>query len=83
MENKIELFQTEDGEIQIEVQLENETVWLSQKQLCILFEKSKNTISEHIRNVFKEGELEEMATVRKSRTVQMEGNRVVTRNIEH
>jgi len=67
------IYQTEDGKTHIEVCLENETVWLSQSQLCELFDKNKRTISEHIRNIFKEGELKEDAVVRKSRTTAADG----------
>jgi hypothetical protein len=53
------IYQTEDDRTRIEVRLEDETVWLNQAQLCELFDKNKRTISEHIRNIFKEGELQE------------------------
>ena len=53
------IYQTEDDRTRIEVRLEHETVWLNQAQLCELFDKNKRTISEHIRNIFKEGELQE------------------------
>ncbi len=62
------LYQTEDGQSRIEVRLENETVWLSQVRMCALFDKNKRTISEHIRNIFREGELQEEQVVRKFRT---------------
>ena len=67
------IYQTDDGKTHIEVCLENETVWLSQSQLCELFAKNKRTISEHIRNIFKEGELKEDAVVRKFRTTAADG----------
>lgn len=76
------LYQTEDGQTKIEVRLQDETVWLSQSQLCELFDKDKRTISEHIQNLFKEGELTPDSTVRKFRTVQTEGTREVTRQID-
>lgn len=81
--NPVEIFATEDGSTEIQVRLQQDTVWLSQAQMETLFDKSKKTISEHINNVFKEGELERGATVRKFRTVQTEGDRTVTRDIEH
>lgn len=81
--SEIIIYQNPDGNIKIDVRLEEETVWLTQAQLCELFQKSKATISEHIKNVFEEAELEAMATVRKYRTVQMEGNRNVEREIEY
>src|SRR5262245_19683706 len=76
------LYQTEDGQTKIEVRLQDETVWLNQAQLCELFDKDKRTISEHIQNIFKEGELSPDSTVRKFRTVQTEGTREVTRQID-
>ena len=62
------LYQTEDGKTKIEVLLENETVWLSQAQIGELFQKAKATISEHIKNIFEEGELTENSVVRNFRT---------------
>jgi hypothetical protein len=83
MSSNIIIYQNQEGNIKIDVRLEEETVWLTQAQLCDLFQKSKATISEHIKNVFDEGELDFEATVRKFRTVQMEGSRSVEREIEH
>ena len=71
------------GQPVIDVQTDGETVWLTQAQLVRLFDSSKANISEHIKNIFAEGELDAEATVRKFRTVQTEGNRKVSRNIEH
>lgn len=84
MENKGEIliYQTPKGDTKIDVRIENETVWLSLAQLVDLFQKSKSTISEHIKNIYEEGELEREPTVRKFRTVQNEGNRAVERDIE-
>lgn len=65
------------------MKLEDKTVWLTQKQLCDLFDKSKATISEHIKNIFEDGELEHEAIVRLFRTVQNEGGRDVDRNVEY
>ena len=81
--SEILIYQNPDGNIKIDVRLEEETVWLTQSQLCELFQKSKATISEHIKNVFEEGELDPIATVRKFRTVQMEGSRNVERELEY
>jgi len=64
---EILLYET-NGNIKIDVILEDETVWLTQSQLCLLFQKSKSTISEHIKNIFDEGELNENSVVRKLRT---------------
>ena len=77
------LYQDENGSTQIEVRLENENVWLTQAQLVTLYQSSKANVSEHIKHIFEEGELEEMATVRKFRTVQKEGSREVTREVVH
>ena len=77
------LYQDENGSTQIEVRLENENVWLTQAQLVTLYQSSKANVSEHIKHIFEEGELEEMSTVRKFRTVQKEGSREVTREVVH
>ncbi|NCO14040.1 MAG: virulence RhuM family protein, partial [Thiomicrospira sp.] len=58
MTQPIELFQTEDNQIQLQVSLQDQTVWLSQSQICQLFDRERSVITKHIRNVFKEGELE-------------------------
>jgi len=67
------LYRTDDGNIRIETRMENETVWLTQAQMCELFDKNKRTISEHIRNIFSEGELREEQVVRKFRTTAADG----------
>ena len=72
-DNQIEIYQANDGSTQINVQFEQDTVWLTQAQMGQLFEKNKRTISEHIRNIFKEGELGEKLVVRKSRTTTQHG----------
>lgn len=77
------IYQSEDGATRIEVMLEAETLWLTQKQLTELFGKAKGTISEHIKHIFEDGELTPAATVRLFRTVQTEGERDVTREVEH
>jgi hypothetical protein len=84
MENQsnILIYQTEDGVTKIETRLLEDTVWLTQVQLSELFQKSKATISEHIKNVFAEGELDFASTVRNFRTVQTEGSRQVERDID-
>ncbi|TWP20397.1 cell filamentation protein Fic [TM7 phylum sp. oral taxon 348] len=64
--NKFLLYKTSDNKVSINVQIQDETVWLTQEQMAELFDKSKKTISEHIRNVYLEGELTELATMRKS-----------------
>ena len=70
MENNIEIFKTTDNEIEISVKLDNDTVWLSQSQMVILFQSSKANVSEHLKNIFQTGELISDGTVRKFRTVQ-------------
>jgi hypothetical protein len=80
---EIIIYQNSEGTIKIDVRLEEETVWLTQAQICELFQKSKATISEHVKNVFEECELEQTLTVRKFRTVQNEGSRTVERDIEY
>ena len=67
------LYQDENGSTQIEVRLENENVWLTQAQLVTLYQSSKANVSEHIKHIFGEGELEEKATVRKFRTTATDG----------
>ncbi len=77
------LYTGNDGKVNIEVFLENETVWLTQKAIGELFGKSKATISEHLKKIYEEGELEMNSTVRNFRTVQTEGPRQVERNLEY
>lgn len=67
------IYQSPDGRIKVDVRLEDETVWLTQDHMAELFGKSKKTISEHIRNVFAEGELNEQVVVRKFRTTTRHG----------
>lgn len=74
----IVIYQTEDGETQIDVKFESETVWLTQAQLCELYHTSKANVSEHIKNIFAEGELEEDSVVRKSRTTAADGKSYMT-----
>lgn len=80
---EILLYKTPEGETEIDVKLEEETVWLTPNQMAKLFDKARSTILEHIRNAFSEGELEKISTCRKFRQVQKEGNRTVIRKIEH
>ncbi len=81
MENKIVIYQTEDGQTQIDVRLENETVWLTQAQMAELFQSSRTNIVEHIQHIYEDEELEENPTCRKFRQVRQEGNRMVTGEI--
>lgn len=73
MTQQIEIYQTPDGQAQFNIVLENETVWLNQAQMAELFDKNKRTVSEHIRNIFKEDELVEEQVVRKFRTTAEDG----------
>lgn len=81
-DSQIVLYQP-DETISLEVKLEQETVWLTQTQMVELFGSSKSNISEHITNIFQQGELSQETTVRKFRTVRKEGNRMVSRNTDH
>ena len=73
VENEILIYQTEDGQTKIDVKLEDETVWLTQAQLCELYQTSKSNISEHIKHIFEEEELDEESVVRKFRTTAADG----------
>jgi hypothetical protein len=81
--SEIIIYQTEDGQTKIEVAMEEDTVWLSQTQMCELFQRDKSVISRHINNIFKEGELKRDSTVAKNAIVQNEGNRNVRREVEY
>lgn len=83
MDNSIEIYQTPNGTTEISVKFEQESVWLTQAQLVILYQSSKANVSEHIKNIFQEGELNTETTVRKFRTVRKEGNRQVSRELEY
>ena len=82
-QNQIIIYQTEDGQTQIDVRLENETVWLTQAQMVELFQTTKQNVSLHVGNVFKEGELEQESTVKEYLTVQKEGKREVARQVKY
>ncbi len=75
------LYRSKDGTIQLDAQLERKTIWLSQKQMGLLFDKDTDTIGLHIRNVFREEELVESATTEDSSVVQQEGKRKVRRKV--
>ena len=78
-DQKIVIYQTEDGQTQIDVRLENETVWLTQAQMAELFERTPQNITMHIRNAYNEGELEKESTCKEYLQVQTEGKRRVKR----
>ena len=69
----IVIYQTENGETKIDVRFVDDTMWLTQTQLCELYQTSKSNVSEHIRHIFEEGELEETSVVRKFRTTALDG----------
>ena len=81
--NQIVIYQSEDGQTQVDVRLENETVWLTQAQMVDLFQTTKQNVSLHVGNVLKEGELEEKSTVKEYLTVQKEGERKVSRKVKY
>lgn len=81
MKNEIVIYQTDEQSTRLEVRLEDETVWLTQTQMVELFDSTKQNISLHINNVFKEGELTNEATVKEYLTVQKEGSRFVKRKL--
>ena len=81
--SEIVIYQNDDGSIKIDVTLEDNTVWLSQQQMAELFQTSRTNVVEHIKNIYKEGELDENSTCRNFRQVRMEGQREVTRSIPY
>ncbi len=83
MNNPIEIYQTSDGQTQVEVRFGQETVWLSQAQMAQLFDTSADNISLHLKNIYAEGELDEQATTEDFSVVRTEGSRKVTRQIKH
>ncbi len=80
--SEIKIYKTDKGKTLIEVKLDKETVWLSQKQMAELFEKDSDTIGLHLKNIYKSGELEEFSTTEKYSVVRQEGNREVKRQIK-
>ena len=81
-DSQIIIYQTETGQTKIDVRLENETVWLTQKAMAELFQTTVPNINIHLKNIYDEGELEPKATIKESLIVRMEGMRRVSRNIE-
>ena len=80
--SEVLFYQSEDGQTRIDVRLDGDTVWLSQKLMAELFQKDVRTISEHVQNIFDEKELQQDGTIRKFRIVQTEGTREVARDVE-
>ncbi len=81
--SEIIIYQTEDGDTKIDVRMDDETVWLTQIQMADLFQTTKQNVSLHINNAIKEGEIKPSATVKEYLTVQMEGERKVSRSVKH
>ncbi len=81
--SEIKIYKSSEGKTSVEVKLDKETVWLNLSQMVELFERDKSVISRHIKNVFKEGELEQKSTVAFFATAQKEGTREVIRNIDY
>jgi hypothetical protein len=81
LNNKIIIYKTEDGKTEIEVNLEGDTAWLNQRQMAELFQTTVANINQHVVNVLKEGELQEISTIKKSLIVQKEGGRSIKRDV--
>jgi prophage maintenance system killer protein len=81
--SEILIYTTPESQTQVEVTFEGDTVWLTQKQIVDLFQSSKANISEHVKHIFEDGELDPSQTVRNFRTVQLEGKKKVSRQIDH
>ena len=79
--NEIIIYQSEDGQTQVDVRMENDTVWLTQAQMAELFQTDRTSIVRHINNIYKVEELERESTCAKIAQVQMEGSRAVTRQV--
>ena len=82
-ESQLVIYQDENGKVNVEVKIVDETVWLSLNQIATLFARDKSVISRHLKNIFKEEELEEKATVAFFATVQIEGDKSIERQIEY
>ena len=80
---EILIYQTDNGQTNIEVKIEDDTVWLTQQQMSELFQTSRTNVVEHIKHIYEERELDEISTCRNFRQVRKEGNREVTRQIPH
>lgn len=77
------LYTTPNGDVNLDILLQDENLWLTQKEISDLFGVSKSTVSHHLSNIYSDGELDKLATVRKFRTVQKEGSRAVQRELEY
>ena len=83
MKNNMIIYVSKDGNVKVDVNIENEDIWMSQDVMANLYGTTKNNISMHLKNIFDEGELNKDSTVKKILTVQKEGSREVKRNIEN
>lgn len=83
MNSQIQIYQSEDGQVSLQVSLENETVWLNQPQMAMLFDTSTDNISLHLKNIYAEGELDENRTTEDFSVVRQEGKRQVKRTLKH
>ena len=81
--NNIVIYQSEDGKVHLDVKYNEETLWLTQQQMSELYQTSRTNVVEHIKHIYKDGELQEGATCRNFRQVRLEGNRNVEREIPH
>ncbi|MHC1705044.1 MAG: RhuM family protein [Tenuifilaceae bacterium] len=81
-ESDIRIYQSDDGQTEVQVKFDNETVWLSQKQMAQLFDKDTDTIGLHLKNIFESGELDELSTTEESSVVQKEGKRNIKRHLK-
>ena len=81
-ESNIVLYETDDGKVNVDVLLRDETIWLTQKSMAELFDVNVPAVNKHLNNIYGEGELTENATISKMEIVQKEGNRNVKRNVE-
>lgn len=82
-QEQIVIYEAENGQTYIDVQLKDETIWLTQKQMSILFDKDSDTIGLHLKNIFKSKELDKISTTEKYSVVHQEGNRKIKRNVLH
>lgn len=83
MDNKIEIYKSKDNQIELQVQMDSDTVWLTQEQMEYLFQTTKQNVSLHINNIFAEKELDKNSTVKESLTIRTEGKRQVKRKIQY
>lgn len=83
MTNSIEIYQSDDGQVQLQLRLEQDSLWLTQAQMAELFETSSDNISLHLKNIYQEGELQEQPTTEDFSVVRQEGKRQVQRRIKH